>query len=273
MKSWWTRSAISARFCTKYRTIQRPRCSPSPSILPRFTIAIATTRKQYKVLAANKCSATFYGRRCSFYCHTESRFIERILFFPFPAFPRPSPSFTVKFLPPGWDAEELPSGRKESSRSPAVEPQPSVSSHACPSCTMQFHLSPRSRNPRLESLLSVRASRDPLYNLIHHLSLRTYIVQWNVKEKKEKKKKVKVVLRGGHWVGCIQSWWGWSSNPIVPTSSKHNRKFSPITYSPRSNRFFLRRFIPSIFPFVIGVGQLHLSPWQTWSFRDGSLSK
>lgn len=56
---------------------------------------------------------------------------------------------------------------------------------------MQFHLSPRSRNPRLESLLSVRASRDPLYNLIHHLSLRTYIVQWNVKEKKEKKKKSK----------------------------------------------------------------------------------
>lgn len=87
MKSWWTRSAISARFCTKYRTIQRPRCSPSPSIPPRFTIAIATTRKQYKVLAANKCSATFYGRRCSFYCHTESRFIERILFFPSPLSP------------------------------------------------------------------------------------------------------------------------------------------------------------------------------------------
>lgn len=41
--------------------------------------------------------------------------------------------------------------------------------------------------------------------------------------------------------------------PIVQrTSSKHNRKFPPITYSPRSNRFLLR-FIPSIFPSLFAL--------------------
>lgn len=115
-----------------------------PSIPPRFTIAIATTRKQYKVLAANKCSATFYGRRCSFYCHTESRFIERILFFPPssrspPVRAVPEPEFYRRVLPSSRDAEQLSAIGTSERKNVAITCSPSLDHpyyRACPSCTM-----------------------------------------------------------------------------------------------------------------------------------------
>lgn len=189
--------------------IQCPCCSASPSIPPRFTIAIATTRKQYKVLAANKCSATFYDRRCSFYCHTESRFIERILFFPLLPCPSPNPSYTVKFyLRVETRRNRRPLGHREegTSRSPAVEPRPSVLSRvSVMRDVIPFIAAISKSSSRIAfrfTLATITSSRFPLQS--HSPSFpSTYIVPWNVK--KERKKEKKVVLRGGHWVGCIQS--------------------------------------------------------------------
>lgn len=256
--------------------IQCPCCSASPSIPPRFTIAIATTRKQYKVLAANKCSATFYDRRCSFYCHTKSRFIERILFFPLlpSPVPSPNPSYNVEFyLRVETRRNRRPLGHREegTSRSPAVEPRPSVLSRvSVMRDVIPFIAAISKSSSRIAfrfTLATITSSRFPLQS--HSPSFPSYVYR-SMECKKRKKERKK---------GCFtRRTLGWLHSklmrmivkPYRPTSSKHNRKFSPITYSPRSNRFFLR-FIPSIFPFVIGVGQLHLSPWQTWSFRDGSL--
>lgn len=81
--SQWTHGGCETRFHCSYE-IPENQVSPLFSVLPTIPpLRQATTRKQYKVLTANKYSATFYDRCCSFYCHTKSRFIGRILFFPF----------------------------------------------------------------------------------------------------------------------------------------------------------------------------------------------
>lgn len=165
--------------------IQCPCCSASPSIPPRFTIAIATTRKQYKVLAANKCSATFYDRRCSFYCHTESRFIERILFFPLlpSPVPSPNPSYNVEFyLRVETRRNRRPLGHREegTSRSPAVEPRPSVLSRvSVMRDVIPFIAAISKSSSRIAfrfTLATITSSRFPLQSHSPSFSS-TYIVQ------------------------------------------------------------------------------------------------
>lgn len=119
------RMRASARFTarTKYQTVWCPRCSASRRQFRRFGYAEATTRKQYKVLAANKYSATFYGRRRSFYCPTETRFIERILF-SFFLFPRPDPLRVARDYVCRPRAKELPVRRRRTSPRPPPAPRP-----------------------------------------------------------------------------------------------------------------------------------------------------
>lgn len=131
--------------------------------------------------------------------------------FPPPSFPCPSPnpSYTVEFyLRVETRRNRRPLGYREegTSRSPAVEPRPSVLSRvSVMRDVIPFIAAISKSSSRIAfrfTLTTITSSRFPLQS--HSPSFpSTYIVQWNVK--KERKKEKKVVLRGGHWVGCIQS--------------------------------------------------------------------
>lgn len=209
------------------RLVNNTKCSRQTNIAAHFTVAAVRFIAIRKVALSNE------------YC-----------FFPFLW-----PGFTVQFYlrveTIGGIVAAIDIGKKNVSRSPAsLDHLSNIIArvrHARRNSIYRHDLEPTSSS-RIAFRFARWSAANNLVAIPFTISffLRTVFRFVHTRRSMECKK---VVLRGGHWAAFKVDE---DDRPYRPTSSKHNRKFPPITYSPRSNPFLLR-FIPSIFPSLFAL--------------------
>lgn len=209
------------------RLVNNTKCSRQTNIAAHFTVTAVRFIAIRKVALSNE------------YC-----------FFPFLW-----PGFTVQFYlrveTIGGIVAAIDIGKKNVSRSPAsLDHLSNIIArvrHARRNSIYRYDLEPTSSS-RIAFRFARWSAANNLVAIPFTISffLRTVFRFVRTRRSMECKK---VVLRGGHWAAFKVDE---DDRPYRPTSSKHNRKFPPITYSPRSNPFLLR-FIPSIFPSLFAL--------------------